>query len=159
MKRLISLVLSVILLASLVGCGESGEHTHTLTKVEAKQADCTQGGYAEHYSCSTCRKVFANADCTVEVTLDSLSTPATGHNWAGATCTDPKHCINCGATDGDPASHTWVEATCLAPKYCSGCGLSEGEPASHEDANADNKCDHCGADVKSGGIDLPGRPF
>lgn len=38
------------------------------------------------------------------------------HTWADATCTQPRHCIQCGATDGEPLGHDYQEkdvaATC-----------------------------------------------
>ena len=44
--------------------------------------------------------------------------------------------------------HTWVDATCTAPKTCSVCNATEGEALAHVDANGDFKCDsNCGAVV------------
>ena len=34
---------------------------------------------------------------------------ALGHKWAAATCTAPKTCETCGATEGDVAAHTYGE--------------------------------------------------
>lgn len=38
------------------------------------------------------------------------------HTWAKATCTQPRHCTQCGATDGEPLGHDYQEtdvaATC-----------------------------------------------
>ncbi|MBQ8684321.1 MAG: hypothetical protein IJ518_07395 [Clostridia bacterium] len=51
------------------------------------------------------------------------------HTWNDATCTEPKVCSVCGATDGNSlGGHTWVAATCTDPKTCSVCGLTEGIP-------------------------------
>lgn len=49
------------------------------------------------------------------------------HTWKAATCTDPKTCVECGATEGAKASHTWKAATCTTPKTCVICGATEGE--------------------------------
>ena len=53
------------------------------------------------------------------------------HSWVDATCTAPKTCTQCGATEGSVTSHNWSEATCAAPKTCSICGATEGNPAEH----------------------------
>ena len=71
------------------------------------------------------------------------------HNWADATCTAPKTCLDCGATEGEALGHAWVDATCTAPKTCSVCGETEGEVADHAwvDATyyAPKTCSVCGA--------------
>lgn len=50
------------------------------------------------------------------------------HEWLTATCTEPRTCLVCGATEGEPLGHAWAEE---APgvKLCSVCGLREGVPA------------------------------
>ena len=53
------------------------------------------------------------------------------HVWVDATCTSPKTCSECNATEGDALGHTWVDATCTLPKTCSVCQATEGDPAGH----------------------------
>lgn len=48
------------------------------------------------------------------------------HKWVDATCTEPKTCSECGATEGDPLGHDWKDATATEPKTCSRCGATEG---------------------------------
>lgn len=60
-----------------------------------------------------------------------LSTCACRHNWCEATCTAPKTCYKCGATEGEAIGHIWEEATCTVPKTCARCGATEGEPEGH----------------------------
>lgn len=43
--------------------------------------------------------------------------------------------------------HNWTAATCTAPKTCSVCGATEGEALGHVDENTDNKCDRCEFDM------------
>jgi hypothetical protein len=57
---------------------------------------------------------------------------ALGHSWNVATCTEPKTCAVCGTTEGNPLGHTWADATCTEPKSCSVCGTTEGIPKGHE---------------------------
>lgn len=52
--------------------------------------------------------------------------------------------------------HKWAEATYSAPKTCTICGATEGSKltcTSHVDADANNKCDKCGATISSGNPD------
>ena len=49
------------------------------------------------------------------------------HQWIDATCTEPKTCSICGATEGDPLGHDFAPATVDSPKRCKVCGFEEGE--------------------------------
>ena len=64
------------------------------------------------------------------------------HVFKEATCTEPKTCLECGATEGEALGHTWIEADCLNPKTCSACGLTEGEALGH--ALEMGICPNCG---------------
>lgn len=68
------------------------------------------------------------------------------HEWADATCTEPKTCTKCGKTEGEALGHQWVEATCTEPKHCSVCGETEGEPIEHTwvDTVGGRRCTVCG---------------
>ena len=50
-------------------------------------------------------------------------------------------CDTCGADD--VTEHDWSDATCTAPKTCSECDATDGDPLKHPDANGDNECDDC----------------
>ena len=56
----------------------------------------------------------------------------TSHNWKAATCTDPKTCTICGATEGTALGHNWNAATCTDPKTCARCGTTEGTTIPHK---------------------------
>lgn len=53
------------------------------------------------------------------------------HVWEEATCTMPKHCTECEATEGELLEHTWKSATCTEAKTCKVCGATEGEALGH----------------------------
>ena len=57
---------------------------------------------------------------------------ALGHSWAEATCTKPKTCSVCNATDGEALGHSWKDATCTKPKTCSVCNATEGKALGHD---------------------------
>ena len=68
------------------------------------------------------------------------TTPSHTHTWKAATCTAPKTCTTCGATEGNPA-HKWKSANCTAPKTCTACGKTEGVKGEHTYVN--NTCKTC----------------
>lgn len=80
-----------------------------------------------------------------------LSGCCMSHDWTEATCTEPKSCSKCGATEGEALGHTWVEATCSSPKTCSVCGETEGGTLEHTLTEASYEqpatCSVCGAQV------------
>ena len=80
-------------------------HTHSMTKVDANPASCTEEGNIEYYKCDGCGKLFADATGNVELTADQVVVAATGHDYewkidkeATATEKGSKHeeCKNCG---------------------------------------------------------------
>ena len=96
---------------------------HSLTKVEAVAATCTEGGNNEYYTCSVCKKVF-KADKTTETTVADETLAALGHKLTkteakAATCTEAGNseyytCGNCGkffsdeAGKNESAKDSWV---------------------------------------------------
>lgn len=76
---------------------------HTLTRIDAKAATCTEVGYEAYEYCSECEYTTYK-----EVT-------ATGHNWNKATCTAPKTCGACGATEGEAVGHSYNESVTKQP--------------------------------------------
>ena len=85
----------------------------------------------------------------LETVSEEHDCQADGHAWHAATCTKPKTCAICGATEGEPIAHNWDAATCTKAKTCSVCGATEGEPIAHNwDAATCTKaktCSVCGA--------------
>lgn len=79
----------------------------------------------------------------IVVLMLSLSGCGCKHEWAEATCNEPKTCTLCGKTQGEPLGHQFSEATCISPKVCEICGETEGEAWGHI-YNTDGLCDRCG---------------
>jgi len=98
-----------------------------------------------------CQHTWTDATCTAPKTCSvcgATEGEALGHSWTDATCTAPKTCSVCGATEGEALGHSWTDATCTAPKTCSVCGATEGEALGHSwtDATcaAPKTCSACG---------------
>ena len=69
--------------------------THTWDAgTDTTPATCTDSG-VKTFTCSVCK----------ETKTERI--PAKGHQWENATCTAPKTCSVCSATDGNPLGHTF----------------------------------------------------
>ena len=71
---------------------------------------------------------FSNATCTVPKTCSECGATdgaALGHSWNDATCTNAKTCSSCGITDGTATGHNWSSATCTRAKYCIVCSATD----------------------------------
>lgn len=57
--------------------------------------------------------------CGGDETPTTTGTTACSHIWKDATCTAPKTCTKCGATEGSAAGHTYAEG------FCTVCGIED----------------------------------
>ena len=124
----------------------SCQHNYQLTSTTAT---CLSDGIAV-YTCTNCGKKkteaapakgheWAEATCTAPKTCkvcNATEGTAKGHDWADATCTAPKTCKVCNATEGTAKGHDWTEATCTTPKTCKVCNATEGTAKGHDWADA-----------------------
>ena len=63
-------------------------------------------------------------DPTEETTTDPTEAPAQcSHNWKDATCTTPKTCKNCGATEGSAKGHSYTSEVTPATVTENGCAI------------------------------------
>ena len=95
---------------------------------------------------TTCSHSWKDATCTAPKTCSKCGATegnAGGHSWKDATCTAPKTCSKCGATEGNAGGHSWKDATCTDPKTCSKCNATEGSAKGHSYSNG--TCSVCGA--------------
>lgn len=58
-------------------------------------------------------------------------TKCSNHYFLDATCTEPKRCPNCNATDGEPLGHDYAEASCVLPETCKRCNDTKNSPLGH----------------------------
>ena len=52
---------------------------HSLTKTNAKAANCTEDGNAAYWTCGICQKLFSDANGKTEISLNDAVIPALGH--------------------------------------------------------------------------------
>lgn len=65
------------------------DHTHSLVKVEATEANCKHSGNKEYWTCESCGKVYADAEATTETTVEERTIPkTTQHTWDEGTVTE-----------------------------------------------------------------------
>ena len=125
MKNKLLLVTTLLALTSLAGCCEKNEEcSHQWGDWSTKtNATCTEEGEKTR-TCTLCNEIETSK-------IDALS-----HDWADATCTSPKTCKKCSATDGKALGHTfgtatynWNNASCTASRACTrgGCTYAETE--------------------------------
>lgn len=69
------------------------------------------------------------------------------HVWLDATCTEPRTCVKCGETEGEPNGHKWSGGNCITPEVCLICG-KEGNKKDHKWTEATctepERCSVCG---------------
>ena len=110
-------------------------HTHHMTPVAANPATCTEDGNIEYYKCDGCSKLFADAAGNEEITdHSSVVIGHLGHDWVAATCTTPKTCSRCDATEGNALGHdfatVWSSDASKHWHACSRCDV-KGDEAEH----------------------------
>lgn len=130
MKKILVLLTAVFVMLGMmtfVGCGG---HKHELTLNAEVAATCTTDGSESYYSCSGCEKIFADENGEVELTEVPVIGKL-GHSWDNATCTTPKTCSVCGATEGAANGHSGGSADCENQAVCEVCGESYGELGAH----------------------------
>lgn len=83
-----------------------------------------------------CQHQWSEATCTEPKTClicNATEGEALGHDWQGE---NPRVCARCGATDGSTdataCAHEWTEATCTEPKTCTLCKKTEGTALGHK---------------------------
>ena len=78
----------------------------------AKKPTCSEKGIKER-ECFLCGEIESSD-------IDMLE-----HDWQDATCTSPKTCKVCAATEGSPLEHTLGEddGDCTTPVTCTSCGV------------------------------------
>lgn len=78
------------------------------------------------------KKLIAGTVAAIAIFILIVALLPCSHEWKEATCTQPKTCTKCEATEGDSLGHDWKEATCTQPKTCDRCKATEGKPLGHE---------------------------
>ena len=133
---------------SIVFSKEGGVHTNTEEIDDAVAATCTEPGKTAGSHCPVCGTVLVAQEVV----------PA-GHAWNDATCTAPKTCSVCEATEGEALGHDYEEeittaATCtedgVKTYTCVRGDHTYTEPIGalgHVDENKDNLCDRVGCGV------------
>lgn len=86
-------------------------HTHTMKSVAAKDATCTESGNKAYYICSSCNRLFTDANGKNETDINAVTIQAKGH------------------TNSNPIKENEIIATCINEgSYdeiikCSVCGI------------------------------------
>jgi len=96
---------------------------HDIVIEEALAATCTATGLTEGSHCTRCD----------DATVVQQVVEAPGHAWVDATCTAPKTCSACSATEGTTLAHQIDDVG-----ICSGCGQSFVRTITFQNGNIGN---------------------
>lgn len=130
MKKYLLLLLALVCLLSLSGCGCKHENWVDANCTAPKTcAACgeTEGAPLGHsWLAATC-----DTAKTCEVCGVTEGEPL-GHDFGddapgSQNCEYPRACIRCSQAEREAKPHDWVDATTEAPKTCTVCGMIEGE--------------------------------
>ena len=100
LTSMLCLMMVVLFAVGLTACGGECEHQWSAWST-TKTATCLEAG-AQERQCEECGE------------KETSPTEALGHSWQNATCTMPKTCKNCAATDGQPLAHTYTQEVAKA---------------------------------------------
>ena len=140
-------------------CGKDGITAHSATKTEAVAATCVAGGHNAYWTCNVCGKVFKDATCKTETTVEAEKLPVDPNNHdlvyeseKKPTCTEPgeaagSHCTRCdyatGSTVIPELGHK--DAPNDGNHHCDECGEKNVTVCNDEDKN--HACDDCGTQM------------
>lgn len=162
MKKIISIFLSLILLLSLMGCGESSsdyEATDNLFE-DNYGYESNDSSNEENYDYNDYTETNTDNNNNNSNNNNNNYTPSiTAHtHYYSSTVTREATCgkeglktykCSCGDTYTESISkksyHNWEYATCRSPKKCKDCGKTEGTAKEHDYKEYDGyKCSMCG---------------
>jgi hypothetical protein len=98
---------------AVIDCNRSGCTAHdaviaNVTRTVKIPATCTEMGTTSHTA-------TFDVDWATTQVKDVQDIPAKGHTWVNATCTAPKKCSVCGATEGSALGHSYTSAITKQP--------------------------------------------
>lgn len=120
--------------------------SHSLSKVEAKDATCRNQGNKEYWECSTCSSIFNDSNGKTQIKIEDVTIPQLNHNWDTSTYKhdDNYHwyeCLNGCGVKNIYNTHTLSQWAITTPKVkaqrkCNVCDFSIVATFEHVDAKA-----------------------
>lgn len=133
------------------GCTET---VHTLTKVEAVEANHEKAGNTEYYVCDNCGKLFTDETAKTETTAEDVIVAKIEHElkWEVTETTHKQYCTGCGYVPVKDTAHTLSKKDNGDGTHTIKCtveGCTYEVTAEHDDGTkADCKCGVCGAEME-----------
>lgn len=141
MKRLFTLLLAAVMVASMCACGAGNQPGNSVPETTVEQTEpAGTTGQTEPTNNSEPSQPITPEDCQHE--LETVDTQF-------ATCTEPGHiisvCTLCGeefTAVTDALGHNFEDASCTKAKTCTACGVTEGNALGHDYVSG--QCRRCG---------------
>ena len=122
-----------------------------MTKHDATEATCTEGGNSEYYSCSNCGKYFLDEDGSQEINVDSWNISPKGHSIVHVDAKDPSFnekgmkehwkCSACGKLFVDNQGEQEVSAKALEiPKINGYVDFEDNDPNGFVTTDSRDQC-------------------
>ena len=117
MKKLLALALALVMVLSLCACGNGGDKTTEPGSSATGDTQTPTDGKTQATQPSANKETTAptTPNETPKPTTPAPTTPAPtacSHSWKAATCTAPKTCTKCGATEGNALGHNYENGAC-----------------------------------------------
>lgn len=91
---------------------------HSLVEHASVAATCTNDGSINYWTCSSCKKYFADAEGNEEITIEDISIPALGHDIHCVDNNNGTHTSSCSRCDYDITENCeYVNGQCIVCKH------------------------------------------
>ncbi len=142
MKRFFMLTVLTVVIVLMTACNNVNKPTYNGNLNDSSFLSQSDGAVSSNSSITDTPNNNSLQNESEAHSSQATSSTADGHThqFKGATCTEPKICMICGATEGEP-KHRWIAANCMEPKTCIECNKKGDKLAEH--IYIDGECNVC----------------
>lgn len=115
MKKLLALALALVMVLSLCACGNGGDKNTEPSSTADGDTQTPTGSATDTTPSAGAPTDPKDTTPGTKPTAPAATTPAPttcSHSWKAATCTAPKTCTKCNATEGNALGHDFKDGEC-----------------------------------------------